>query len=169
MTASEVYRMFGYKAHGPAGEREISRRDFVATSVGFLGSLFVLGLLRRSFLKPKPDFYTKALQNRDFSGGSATAYKMVPLPGHKYDKAETSHMANKIFPSIEAARARCPHRGFQYALKAVPLPRSLVNGMDEYTLFCHRKDFDRRVRRDLHHWQNLGLDVNAVFGVVATA
>jgi hypothetical protein len=30
---------------------------------------------------------------------------MVPLPGRKYDKAELRHMANKIFPSIEAARA----------------------------------------------------------------
>jgi hypothetical protein len=41
--------------------------------------------------------------------------------------------------------------------------------MDQYTLFCHRKDFDQRVRRDLHHWQALGVDVNAVFGVVANA
>jgi len=51
----------------------------------------------------------------------------------------------------------------------VPLPRSMVNGMDQYTLFCHRKDFDQRVGRDLHHWQSLGVDVNAVFGVVASA
>jgi hypothetical protein len=134
-----------------------------------LGSLSIFGFLRRSFLKLKPDFYEKALQRRDFSGPSATVYKMVPLPGRKYDKAETHHMANKIFPSIEAARARRPHRGFLYALKAVPLPRLLVNGMDQYTLFCNRKDFDQRVRRDLHHWQALGIDTDAVFGVVRNA
>jgi hypothetical protein len=161
--------MFGQKAHGPAGKSEVTRREFVATGIGFLGSLSIVGLLSRSFLKPKSDFYEKALRGRDFSGISATVYKMVPLPGRKYDKAETNHMANKIFPSIEAARARRPHRGFLYGLKAVPLPRSLVNGMDQYTLFCHRKDFDQRVRRDLHHWQALGVDVNAVFGVVANA
>ncbi len=161
--------MFGHTSHGPAGRSPITRREFVATSVSFLGSLSLLGFLGRSFLKPQSDFYEKALQNRDFSGASATVYKMVPLPGHRYDRADISHMANKIFPSIEAARARRPHRGFLYGLKAVPLPRPLVNGMDEYTLFCHRKDFDQRVRRDLHHWQNLGLDVNAVFGVVRNA
>jgi hypothetical protein len=92
---------------------------------------------------------------------------MVPLPGRKYGKAETSHMANKIFPSMEAARARRPHAGFVYGLKTVPLPPSLVKGLDAYSLFCNRKDFDQRVRRDLHHWQSLGLDVNAVFGVVS--
>jgi hypothetical protein len=161
--------MSGYRTHGPAGKSEITRREFVATGVGFLGSLSIFGLLRQSYLKSQPNFYEKALQGRDFFGAPATVYKMVPLPGHKYDKAEMNHMANKIFPSIEAARARRPHRGFVYGLKAVPLPRSLINGMDQYTLFCHRKDFDQRVRRDLHHWQNLGVDVNAVFGVVANA
>jgi hypothetical protein len=134
-----------------------------------LGSLSIVGLLRRSLFKLQPDFYVKALQRRDFSGISATVYKMVPLPGRKYDKAETNHMANKIFPSIEAARARRPHRGFLYGLKAVPLPRPLVNGMDQYTLFCHRKDFDQRVRRDLHHWQALGVEVSAVFDVIRSA
>ena len=161
--------MFGQTIHGLKGNAEVTRRKFLATGVGLFGSLSIFGLLRRSFLKPQAGFYTKALQNRNFSGPSTTVYKMVPLPGHKYDKAETSHMANKVFPSIEAARARRPHRGFVYGLKAVPLPRSMVNGMDQYTLFCHRKDFDQRVRRDLHHWQSLGVDVNAVFGVVASA
>jgi hypothetical protein len=163
--------MFGHKSHGPAGESPVTRREFVATSIGFLGSLSIFGLLSRSFLKLKlkPDFYDKALQRRDFSGPSATVYKMVPLPGHKYDKAELRHMANKIFPSIEAARARRPHRGFLYGLRAVPLPCSLVNGMDQHKLFCHRKDFDQRVRRDLHHWQALGIDTAAVFGVVRNA
>src|SRR5208282_5965949 len=102
--------MFGQTTHGLTGNGEVTRRKFLATGVGLLGSLSIFGLLRRPFLKPV--FYTKALQNRDFSGASATVYKMVPLPGHKYDKAETRHMANKIFPSIEAARARRPHRGF---------------------------------------------------------
>jgi hypothetical protein len=146
---------------------QVTRRGFLVTGVSFLGSLSMFGLLNRSFLKSQPSFYKKALQNRDFSGSPATVYKMVPLPNHKYDKADINHMANKIFPSIEAARARRPHHGFVYGLKTVPLPRSLVNGMDQYALFCHRKDFDQRVRRDLHHWQSLGVDVNAVFGVVA--
>jgi hypothetical protein len=161
--------MFGRISHGPLGKSEVTRREFIATSAGFLGSLSVLGLLSRSFLKPQPDFYERALRGRDFSGTPATVYKMVPLPGRKYDRAETNHMANKIFPSIEAARVRRPHRGFMYGLKAVSLPRPLVNGMDQYALFCHRKDFDQRVRRDKHHWQNLGVDVNAVFGVVSSA
>jgi len=161
--------MFGRISHGPAGKNEVTRREFLATSISFLGSISILGLLKQSFLKSSPSFYEKALQGRDFSGASATVYKMVPLPGRKYNRAEVSHMANKVFPSIEAARARRPHPGFLYALKAVPLPRTLVNGMDEHALFCHRKDFDQRVRRDLHHWQNLGLDVNAVFGVVSSA
>jgi hypothetical protein len=161
--------MFGQTIHGLKGNAEVTRRKFLATGVSLLGSLSIFGLLRLPFLKPQAGFYTKALQNRNFSGASTTVYKMVPLPGHKYDKAETNHMANKVFPSIEAARARRPHRGFVYGLKAVPLPRSMVNGMDQYTLFCHRKDFDQRVGRDLHHWQSLGVDVNAVFGVVASA
>jgi hypothetical protein len=79
------------------------------------------------------------------------------------------HMANKIFPSIAAARARRPHRGFLYGLKSVPLPRSLINGMDQYALFCNRKDFDQRVRADRHHWQRLGVDVDTVFGIVKNA
>lgn len=160
--------MFG-QSQGPAGQSPLSRREFVASAVGLPGSFSVFALLKRSLFRPEPGFYEKALQHRDFSGPFATVYKMVPLPGRKYDKAETNHMANKIFPSIDAARARRPHRGFVYGLKAVPLPRSLVNGMDQYTLFCHRKDFDQRVRRDLHHWQALGVDVTAVFGVIANA
>jgi hypothetical protein len=159
--------MFGHTSHGPAGQSPVTRREFVATGVSFLGFLSVFGLLKRSLFRPEPGFYEKALQHRDFSGSSVTVYKMLPLPGRKYDNAELRHMANKIFPSIDAARARRPHRGFIYGLRAVPLPPSLVNGMDQYTLFCHRKDFDQRVRRDLHHWQALGVNVNAVFGVVA--
>jgi hypothetical protein len=94
---------------------------------------------------------------------------MVPLPGLKYGKAEMRHMANKVFASIEAARARRPHKGFLYGLKPVPLPASLVNGMNHYALFCNRKDFDQRVRTDRHHWQHLGIDVSAVFDTVKNA
>lgn len=94
---------------------------------------------------------------------------MVQLPGLKYGKAELRHMANKIFPSIEAARARRPHKGFLYGLKIVTLPSALVGGVDRGTLFCDRKDFDQRVRRDRHHWRNLGVDADAVFGTVMNA
>ena len=94
---------------------------------------------------------------------------MVPLPGIKYNTAERRHMSNKIFPSIDAARAHRPHRGFVYGLKAVPLSNLSVHGMDTYTLFCNRKDFDQRVLSDGHYWQRLGIDMNAVFSVVMSA
>ena len=158
--------MFGHKSHGPAGERPVTRREFVATAAQFLAAIPFFGFFSRSAFGFQADFYEDAWQRRDCAADPVTVYKMVPLPGCKYDKAETRHMANKIFPSIEAARARRPHRGFLYGLKPVPLPRSLVNGMDRDALFCSRKDFDQRVNTDRHHWRNLDIDTTAVFDVV---
>ena len=107
--------------------------------------------------------------HRNLDRDPISVYKMVPLPSIKYDNAEMRHMANKIFPSVAAARARRPHRGFIYGLKTVPLPRSLINGTDQNTLFCSRKDFDQRVRADRRHWQRLGIDVDTVFSTVMNA
>jgi hypothetical protein len=161
--------MFGLKAHGPAGDRPVTRREFVTTAAKFLGAIPFLGFFSGRVFGSQIDFYENAWQRRDCSADPVTVYKMVPLPGRKYDKAETRHMANKIFPSIDAARARRPHRGFLYGLKPVPLPRSLVNGMDQQALFCTRKDFDQRVHADRHHWRNLDIDITAVFDVVRNA
>jgi hypothetical protein len=147
----------------------LDRRGFLQTAAKLLVTIPFFGFFSSSLLKSHVDLFQKARLCRDSSPDPVTVYKMVPLTGVKYDNAEIRHMANKIFPSIAAARARRPHRGFLYGLKVVPLPASLVNGMDGYTLFCNRKDFDRRVRTDQHHWQRLGVDVNAVLSVVKNA
>jgi hypothetical protein len=151
--------------HGISSE-PLDRRGFLQTAATLLAAIPFLGFFGNSPFKLRLGFYQKAWLCRDFSASPITVYKMVPLPGVKYDNAEIRHMANKIFPSIDAARARRPHRGFVYGLKAVPLPRALTCGMDESALFCSRKDFDQRVRKDRRHWQNLGVDADAVFGTV---
>ena len=158
--------MFGFKPHGPAGDSPVTRREFVATAAKLLAAIPFLGFFSGSAFGAQPDSYESAWQRRDCSADPVTVYKMVPLPGYKYGKAEARHMANKIFPSIEAARAHRPHRGFVYGLKAVPVPRPLVNGMDQCALFCGRKDFDQRVHADRYHWQSLDIDITAVFDVV---
>jgi hypothetical protein len=158
--------MFGHKPYGPAGDSPVTRREFVTTAAKFLGAIPFLGFFSNSVFGSQPDFYEKAWERRDCAADPVTVYKMVPLPGLKYGKAETRHMANKIFPSIEAARARRPHGGFLYGLKTVPLPRPLINGMDGQALFCGRKDFDQRVHADHHHWRDLDIDTTAVFNVV---
>jgi hypothetical protein len=150
-------------------DQALDRRGFLQTAARFLVSIPLLGFFGSSLLKLHPDLCQKASSPQTFSAGPITVYRMVPLPGLKYDKAETRHMANKIFPSIEAARARRPHRGFLYGLKAVSLPCSLINDTAQGTLFCNRKDFDQRVRTDRRHWQNLGVNVDAVFGIVGSA
>ncbi len=144
----------------------MTRRDFLYSAARLFSLIPLLPFLGQRLIHGGRDFCQRTLLHQDFQSEIITVYKMVPLPGRKCDKAEVRHMANKIFPSIEAARARRPHRGFLYGLKPVPLPRSLVNGMDEQALFCGRKDFDQRVHADRHHWQNLGIDITAVFDVV---
>ncbi len=161
--------MFDRITTGLRGIERINRRQFLYTGFGLFGVGSLLAFLRLPQLSLQSNFYQRALARRDFSGGPIPVYKMVPLPGIKYGNAERRHMANKIFPSVAAARAQRPHRGFLYGLKPVPLPATLVNGMDGYTLFCNRNDFDQRVRTDRHHWQRLGVGVNAVFGVVKNA
>jgi hypothetical protein len=163
------------KAHRPniggdiVSARPLDRRGFLQTAATLLAAIPFLGFFGNSPLKLRLGFYQKAWLCRDLSASPITVYKMVPLPGRTYAKADAPHMANKIFPSIDAARARRQHAEFLYGLKKIDLPRSLVNGMDEYSLFCNRKDFDQRVRSDQHHWQRLGVDVNAVFSVVRNA
>ena len=164
----KLYRPNTGSVDGVSG-RPLDRRGFLQATAKFLLAVPFLGLFSGSLLRLRPDFHQKAWPQRDVSAGPITVYKMVPLPGLKYGKAEMAHMANKIFPSIEAARARRPHGGFLYGLKTVPLPGSLVGGIDAYTLFCNRKDFDQRVRTDRHHWQRLGVDVDIVFGVIKNA
>ena len=158
--------MFGHKTHGPAGNKDVTRREFLSTGLTFLGAIPLLGFFGGLLLRPTRSSWLKTLNSSD---GVVTVYKMVPLPGIKYDKAEICHMANKIFPSIAAAHAHRPHRGFLYGLKAVPLPRSLVNDTNGNVLFCGRKDFDQRVRTDQHLWRHLGVDVAAVFSIVKNA
>ena len=158
--------MSDQKIQGLKGDPEVTRREFLAKGTKLLGFVPLLGLFSGSLFRLRPDFYKKAWPGRDFSADLVTVYKMVPLSGLKYGKAEAHHMANKIFPSIDAARACRPHKGFLYGLKAVPLPGALVNGVDGAALFCGRKDLDQRIRTDRHHWQHLGVDIDTVFGVV---
>jgi len=151
------------------GSEPLNRRHFLRTTAKFLAALPLFGLFGASLLKLRPSFYQKAWLRRDFSANPVTVFKMVPLPGVKYGNAEIRHMANKIFPSIDAARARRQHPGFLYGLKKIVLPRSQTNGMDEYTLFCGRKDLDARVASDRRHWQRLGIDIDQVFSVIRNA
>jgi hypothetical protein len=164
----KTYRPYTGAIDG-VSDRPLDRRGFLQAAAKFLAAIPFLGFFSGSVFGSQPDFYENAWQRRDCAADPVIVYKMVPLPGCKYDKAEVRHMAHKIFPSIDAARARRPHRGFLYGLKAVPLQRPLVNGMDEHALFCGRKDFDQRVHADRHHWRNLDIDITAVFDVVRDA
>jgi hypothetical protein len=164
----KTYRPYVTVLRG-ASDQPLDRRGFLQAAAKFLAAIPFLGFFSGSAFASQSDFYEKAWERRDCAADPVTVYKMVPLPGLKYGKAETRHMANKIFPSIEAARARRPHGGFLYGLKAVPLPRPLINGMDEQTLFYNRKDFDQRVHADRHHWRDLDIDTTAVFDVVRNA
>lgn len=161
--------MFHRITTGLRGVERINRRQFLYAGFGLFGVGSLLAFLRVPQLSPRSNFYQKALARRDLSGGPITVYKMVPLPGREYAKADAPHMANKLFPSIEAARARRQHKAFFYGLKRLDLPRSLVNGMDGDTLFCSRKDLDCRVAKDRRHWQRLGIDVEAVFRMMRNA
>ena len=161
--------MFGLKAYRPPEDCPVTRREFFSTAAKFFCAIPFVGFFNGSVFGSQSDFYEKAWQRRDCSADPVTVYKMVPLPHRRYDKAEARHMANKIFPSLGAARAHRPHRGFLYGLKPVPLPPVLVNGMDVDTLFCGRKDFDQRVRTDQHHWHSLGVDIDGVFDLVRNA
>jgi hypothetical protein len=160
--------MFGYKAHGPTEGKDVTRREFLASGAQYLGFIS-LGVFGSSLFRSAHSSQQKSGRNLNSPDEVVTVYKMVPLPRIKYDKAEINHMANKIFPSIAAAHAHRPHRGFLYGLKAVPLPNLLVVGTNQNTLFCGRKDFDQRVRTDRRYWQHLGVDTDAVFGVVKNA
>jgi hypothetical protein len=162
-------RMFGQQPHGPAGNKEVTRREFLANGVQFLGLIPLLGFFGSFLFRPTHSSLQRLGRSLDSPDDVLTVYKMVPLLGIKYNKAEIGHMANKIFPSIEAAHAHRPHRGFLYGLKAVPLPNSIVGGMDKDTLFYNRKDFDQRVLSDKHYWQRLGVNVSVIFGVVKNA
>lgn len=161
--------MFGYKAHGPTVSKEVTRREFLASGVQYLSFIPLLGFFRSSLFRPSHSSLQKLGRNLDSPDDVVTVYKMAPLAGTKYGKAEMNHMANKIFPSIKAAKAHRPHKGFLYGLKAVPLPASLISGMDKYALFGSRKDFDRRVLSDRQHWQLLGIRTNAIFSIVKNA
>jgi hypothetical protein len=161
--------MFGRKPHGPAGNETVTRREFFTATAKLLGALPILGFLGGPLFQLRLNFYQKAWLRRNLTGEPISVYKMVALPGRRYAKADPKHMANKIYPSIEAARARRQHQAFFYGLKRIDLPRTLVNGMDSYTLFCGRKDFDCRVATDRRHWQRLGVNVDAVFTVVRNA
>jgi hypothetical protein len=161
--------MFGLNAHGPAGKREVNRRQFLSLLGSAFGASALFGLFGRAPAPVRSNFYRRAWRQRDFNGEPITVYKMVALPGRKYAKADGPHMANKIFPSLEAARARRQHQAFVYGLKRIELPRPLVNGMDRDTLFCGRKDLDCRVAKDRRHWQRLGVDIEVVFRMVRDA
>jgi hypothetical protein len=161
--------MFGHKAHGPAGNEEVTRREFLTTGAKIVGLIPLLGFFTGSLFQLRLNFYQKAMLRRNLAGEPITVYKMVPLPGRRYAKADPKHMANKTFPSIDAARARRQHAAFFYGLKRIDLPRTVVNGHDKYTLFCGRNDWDVRVAKDRRHWQKLGINLNSVSNTVRNA
>jgi hypothetical protein len=161
--------MFGHKLRGGTGNETVTRREFLATGAKLASAIPILGFLGDPLFQLRLNFYQKAWLRRNLPGDPITVYKMVALPGRTYAKADPKHIANKIFPTIEAARARRQHKAFFYGLKRIDLPRTLVNGMDKYTLFCNRKDFDCRVATDRRHWQRLGVNIDAVFTVVRNA
>jgi hypothetical protein len=161
--------MFGQKLHGPTGKQKVNRRQFLYSFTSLAGIGGLLAFFGPTRFAVRLNFYQKALLRRDYTAGPVVVYKMVPLPDQEYSKADPKHMANKIFPTVEAARARRQHKAFFYGLKPVPLPRTLINGMDKYTLFCNRSDFDYRVAKDRRHWQKLGIKLDSVFNVVRSA
>jgi hypothetical protein len=106
--------MFGHKPPGPAGKSScessgpaiVNRRRFLR-GVSLLGIASVFGLLRTSLTHAqlRLNFYQKAWARRNFTAKPIIVYKMVALPDRRYCNADLGHMANKVFPSIEAARA----------------------------------------------------------------
>jgi hypothetical protein len=144
----------------------VSRRAFIR-ALGFVGTGIVLThwLVRRA-LAAAGDWYRRALLQRDFNGPAVTVYKMVPLSGVRYSKADLAHMEHKIFPSIEAARRCRTHQAFFYGLKAVQLPRSATNGLAKQPLFLTRKAFEPRGRIDRRHWTRLGVSVDNIVSLV---
>jgi hypothetical protein len=161
--------MFRHKPHRAIQRRELTRRTFLR-SLGVLavGAVAVNAWVRRA-LATAGDWYQRVMMLRDFSGPAVTVYKMVPLAGRRYSRADLGHMANKIFPTAEAALARRQHALFFYGLKAVELPRSAVNGFDKWILFLKRKDFDARGHTDRRHWTRLGISVDTAFQFVRDA
>jgi hypothetical protein len=163
--------MFGRPPTGPARNEAITRRRFLYTGASLFGLTILGGFIGRSLLAVPAisNFYTRALSDRNLAGPAITVYKMVPLAGCRYAKADVTHMASKIFPNIEAARARRQHARFFYGLKSVTLTAAQVNGMDAWKLFCGRKDWDARVAGDVTHWQRLGINTTTIWRAVQRA
>jgi hypothetical protein len=151
------------------GQAGVTRRAFVRT-LGVLssGALLTNWMIRRA-LAAAGDWYRRALLTRNFSGSAVVVYKMVPLSGCRYSKADLAHMENKIFPTPEAALARRTHAMQFFGLKPVSIPRAMTNGLGQQVLFLKRKDFDARGKRDRQHWTKLGVSVDNVFLIVRTA
>jgi hypothetical protein len=118
----------------------LSRRAFVRSAGVLVVGLVAINSVVRHALAAAGDWYRRVMRLRNFSGPAVTVYKMAPLPGCRYSKADLAHMTNKIFPSPEAALARRQHAMFFYGLKAVSLPRSATNGFDGRVLFLSRKE-----------------------------
>lgn len=154
----------------PTANAKFDRRKFLRGGL-FLGFSLMSGLLGRALVATgQPlNFYERAMLRRNLGGPPIKVYKMVPLSGRHYSPTDLRHMTNKIFPSIDAARARRQHKAFFYGLREIHLPRPLVNGMDHYTLFCGRKDWDVRGPIDARHWRRLGINISTARNVIRNA
>ncbi len=158
--------MYGRNEQKLGTNGQITRRKFLCRAGTLLGFSVAGAFIIRRLFPVAPASYNKGPKQRDFSAAPITVYKMVPLPGYRYYNADRGHMANKIFPSIEAARARRQHPAFFYGLKQVELAPSLVNRVGASDFFGGRKDMDVRVAADRRHCQKLGIDVDNIFEVV---
>jgi hypothetical protein len=158
--------VFSQDTHGTSGKHTLSRRHFLRKAASLLGLFSVSGFVVHQFFTAKPKLHQNTSPSNDAPPELLTVYKMVPLRGREYMNAARHHMANKIFPSIEAARARRPHRGFFYGLKPVRLPSALVNNIDVRKLFNGRKDLDLRVVSDRLYCEKLGVEISSIFEIV---
>jgi hypothetical protein len=92
-------------------------------------------------------------------------WRVRPIPGIKYSRADLAHFRYKIYPSVAAAKGRLPHRGLRYQVERFDM--ALPDTVTIHALFGGRKDLDFRVASDVKYVQGLGLDAEVVAGLVA--
>lgn len=109
-------------------QKPFTRRTFVRTLGAFLGLLFV----------PLHQWIGRGLL-------SQTVFRMLPVPGIRYSRADWNHMKNRLFSSRRALVDELPHRGFIFAVEEKPV---LLSRAELDQLFSGRASLDNRRVQD---------------------
>lgn len=108
--------------------QQISRRGFVARVTVLLSFLLI----------PHYRWLLKNLSKQRI-------FRMQPVIGVRYSRADWNHMKNSVFISREALVAELPHRGLVFAIEQLPVSLSREE-LD--LLFGGRASLDERHLRD---------------------